>query len=82
MFVKACKLGLSGDKIMQALDLRCDPDELDKIADGKRYFRGYHMNKKRWLTVCLDGSVELEEIIARIDTSYELAADKKKKTRQ
>ena len=79
MFVKACKLGLSGDKIMQAIDLRCDPDELDKIADGKRYFRGYHMNKKRWLTVCLDGSVELEEIIARIDTSYELAADKKKR---
>lgn len=79
LFVKACKLGLSGDKIIQALDLRCAPDELDKIADGKKYFRGYHMNKKRWLTVCLDGSVEMEEIIARIDNSYALAADKKKR---
>ncbi|MBF1202590.1 MAG: MmcQ/YjbR family DNA-binding protein, partial [Fusobacterium periodonticum] len=33
----------------------------------------YHMNKKHWCTICLDGTVELEKIYNLIDISYELA---------
>jgi len=31
------------------------------------------MNKKHWYTVCLDGSVNIGEILRRIDESYGLA---------
>ena len=31
------------------------------------------MSKKHWYTVCIDGSVPVEEICRRIDISYELA---------
>ncbi|MBF1207631.1 MAG: MmcQ/YjbR family DNA-binding protein, partial [Fusobacterium periodonticum] len=41
--------------------------------DNKRYFPAYHMNKKHWCTICLDGTVELEKIYRLIDISYELA---------
>ena len=34
------------------------------------------MNKKRWLTVVLDGSVAYEEICGLIDESYVLALGK------
>jgi len=31
------------------------------------------MNKRHWITLCLDGSAELSEILGRIDESYVLA---------
>ena len=33
----------------------------------------YHMNKKHWCTIILDGSVPFKEICRRIDASYLLA---------
>lgn len=61
------------DEQLTVLNLRITPDELDRVVDDNRYFRGYHMNKKHWLTICLDGRVPLEEIYQRIDQSYLLA---------
>ncbi len=55
------------------INLRIPPKELDKILDHHRYFRGYHMNKQRWVTICLDGRVSMEEIYQHIDQSYDLA---------
>ena len=67
------KLGLKEDGIDEIIDLRIKPEELDNLIDNKKYFPGYHMNKKHWFTVCLDGSVPIEEIFAYIDKSYILA---------
>jgi predicted DNA-binding protein (MmcQ/YjbR family) len=51
-------------------------EEIDVVVDGKKYYPGYHMNKKHWVTICLDGSVPIEEVFRRIDESYGLAAGK------
>ena len=37
----------------------------------------YHMNKDKWISIRLDGSVLEEEIKSLIDMSYELAMPKK-----
>lgn len=71
--VEKNKIGLNGKQKIEIIDLRINPEELKKIVDGKKYFLGYHMNKKHWMTLCLDGSVELQEIFNRIDDSYILA---------
>ena len=71
--VPQCKLGLADDSIVEIIDLRSDPAEIGSLIDGKRYFPGYHMNKKHWITVRLDGSVSSEEIFRRINDSYQLA---------
>lgn len=68
------KLGLKESDKVEILDLRMEPDQLAAIIDGKRYFPGWHMNKKHWVTICLDGSVDIEEIFQCIDASYILAA--------
>lgn len=70
------KLGLDSDEVVNIMDLRGDPEALLSLVDGKRYFAGYHMNKKHWYTLLLDGSVPLDEICARIDASYSIAAKK------
>ena len=67
------RLGLDGSEPIEIVDLRFDVEELPNKIDGKRYFAGYHMNKKHWITILLDGSVPLDEILDYVDKSYSLA---------
>lgn len=72
MTVKGEKLGLS-QALTEIIDVRALPEEIDSAVDGENYFRGYHMNKKHWLTLRLDGTVGFKEIVSRLDESYLLA---------
>ena len=67
------KLNLDCDEIIEIINLHNSPEEIEKLIDNKKYFPAYHMNKKHWCTICLDGTVELKEIYKLIDVSYELA---------
>jgi len=73
MEISERKLGLDSDKDVEILDLRGKVDELQNLIDGVKYFAGYHMNKKSWLTIRLEGSVDFDEICTRLDASYTLA---------
>ena len=73
MNVSLKKLSLDDDKVVPIIDIRYDANELPTKVDNKHYFPGYHMNKKHWITVILDGSVAIEEIYDLIDKSYNLA---------
>ncbi len=72
--VKAEKLGLTDDCMLEVSDLRGEPEFVARVPDGERFFPGYHMNKKHWFTVLLDGSVPDDEICRLLDESYVLAA--------
>ena len=55
------------------VNLKCDPDEAVMLRDiFKSVIPGYHMNKKHWNTVILDGSIPSGEIERMIDHSYTL----------
>ena len=71
--VKRDRLGLSGSNEEEIVDFRVDPAELPNLIDHERYFAGYHMNKKHWATVILNGSVPQDELFERIDKSYRIA---------
>jgi predicted DNA-binding protein (MmcQ/YjbR family) len=67
-------VNLDGDL---SINLKCDP--VLAIDLRERYSSvtpGYHMNKKHWNTVLLDGSVPDKEVFSWIDHSYDLIADK------
>ena len=70
------KLGLPSDDKVEIIDLRTNPESIDSVIDNKTVFGGYHMNKKHWITVCLDGTVPLKKIENMLDISYELAGRK------
>ena len=56
-----------------SVNLKCDPDwalELRARHDAIR--PGYHMNKRHWNTVELDGTVDDEDVREMIDHSYDL----------
>lgn len=64
------KIGIEGQGEIEIIDLKAKPEVVEKLIDNKKYFKGYHMNKKHWYTICLDGSVDIEEIKNKIDESY------------
>lgn len=67
------KLGFNSDENVEILDLRMMPEDIEKQVDGAKILPGYHMNKKHWITICLDVSVSIDEIYQKIDKSYLLA---------
>ncbi len=67
------KLGLPSNEMVEIIDLRGKTSEIEQLVNSREYFPGWHMNKKHWFTICLDGSVSTEEICRRIDESYLLA---------
>lgn len=67
------KIGLAGKEKTEIINLKMQPEDIVQRIDGKKYFSAWHMNKKHWITLCLDGSVDLQEIYRRIDESYRLA---------
>ena len=63
-------VNLGGDL---SINLKCDP--LLALELRERYSSvspGYHMNKKHWNTVSLDGSIPEKEVLSWIDHSYDL----------
>ena len=66
------KLGLDSDELVDIIDLKILPENIEKIVDNEKYFLGYHMNKKHWFTIILDDSVPIEEIFKFIDISYSI----------
>ena len=56
-----------------SVSLKCDPE---LAADLRQKYRavtpGYHLNKRHWNTVTLDGSIPEEELLDLIDHSYQL----------
>ena len=74
--VQRCRIGLEGEGKIEIIDLRAPKAELPKLLDGVNYLPAYHMNKKSWFTIPLDGRVSAEIICAFVDMSYELAKKK------
>ncbi len=75
MIIQKKKLGFKTEELVDVIDLHTDPNL--NVVDGKTVFQGYHMNKKYWITICLDYSVPTEKIEEYIDLSYQLAKKKK-----
>ena len=64
---------LTSVETFQSVNLKCDPDralELREKFSGVK--PGYHMNKKLWNTVMIDGSISDKLLIELTDHSYDL----------
>lgn len=64
-------------------NVKCDPEKAIELRERHAcVLPGYHMNKKHWNTIVVDGSVSRAELLAWIDHSYDLVTgptSKKKK---
>ena len=59
------------------VNLKCDPQDAIAYRDiYKSIIPGYHMNKKHWNTIILDGTIPQEFLSEMIDESYNLVVSK------
>ena len=66
------KLYGDSDEKVEIIDLHAKTEDIENLVDFKKYFPGFHMNKKHWITVILEDTLSDEELFERIDQSYEL----------
>ena len=79
MTIKKSKLGIDSNEYIDVVNLKCAPEIMDDLWQERGVFPAYHMNKKHWLTLCLDGSCDDETIKFVINISHTLT---KKKIKQ
>lgn len=66
-------VGIDGKPLQ--FNVKCDPEKAIALREEFTCVKpGYHMNKKHWNTIVLDGSVELKKVHEWIDDSYFLVA--------
>lgn len=71
--VKGKMFALTDTDEFESINLKCDPEIAAELRE--RYpavLPGYHMNKKHWNTLLMDGSLPDKLIKKWIDDSYEL----------
>ncbi|HRP57795.1 MmcQ/YjbR family DNA-binding protein [Agriterribacter sp.] len=71
---------LSLDAEQPQFNVKCDPDKAEELrAEYTCVLPGYHMNKKHWNTIIVDGSASSAILKEWIDDSYNLVRKKKKR---
>jgi len=69
------------ESIPLQINLKCDPEKAVEIREEYEAVQpGYHMNKKHWNTIIIDGSVPAKKIFEWIDNSYRLVVAGLKKS--
>ena len=54
-------------------NVKCDPERAVELRERhEEVTPGYHMNKRHWNTVRMDGSLKVKEIRGMVDDSYEI----------
>lgn len=57
----------------ESVNLKVDPETGVELQEQHPSVRpGYHMNKKHWITVLMDGSISDKNLRQWVDNSYEL----------
>ncbi|PWT26587.1 TerB N-terminal domain-containing protein [Butyrivibrio fibrisolvens] len=77
MNVDGQRLGLTPGRIYDVIDLRCREEDISSYLGKRGFLPAYHMSKKDWITILLDGSVDIEKIIELLDISFEITRDHK-----
>ncbi|MBQ9936918.1 MAG: MmcQ/YjbR family DNA-binding protein [Oscillospiraceae bacterium] len=73
------RLNLDGEGKIDILNIKLDPILVGSLRLEKGFLPAYHMNKERWISVLLDGSVPLDKIYFLLNESYILTLNPKKR---
>jgi len=67
---------VSDNQGMGRINLKCDPDNAIELREQyESIIPGYHMNKRHWNTILLNGTVPADKIRQLIDHSYGLVVN-------
>jgi predicted DNA-binding protein (MmcQ/YjbR family) len=65
------------------VSVKCEPELAEGLRAAHEAIRpGYHLNKRHWNTIYLDGSLPDQMVFDMIEDSYDLVVDKLPKSRR
>ena len=66
-----------------SFNVKCDPEKATELRESYPSVQpGYHVNKKHWNTIIVDGSISSSLMRQWIDDSYNLVSSKTKKVKK
>lgn len=71
MEIPSAKFDLYPEKPVQVLDLHVPIPKSENLLEIPGIYTGWHMNKKNWISILLDGTVPDEKIQQLIEASFE-----------
>ncbi len=70
MNLDKCKLDASSNLEVEIINVKLKPEEIEALQKKKGFYPAYHMNKKNWISIVLDDTINDSEIMKLIDESY------------
>jgi predicted DNA-binding protein (MmcQ/YjbR family) len=81
--VKGKVFALTSLQTFGSINLKCDPEIAIELRERyEAVLPGYHMNKKHWNTILMDGSLPDKLVQQWVDDSYNLVVKNLKRTGQ
>ena len=65
------------DKMVEVMNVKLDPKEIEELIKRNGYYKAYHMNKKYWISIVLDDTLPDEEILEKIEESHQYTERRK-----
>ena len=69
-------VGIPREGLADVLNIKCDPLLIGSLRGTPGFLPAYHMNKDKWITVLLDGTVPDGAIRPLLKRSYDLTSSK------
>ena len=66
------KVGIDSKDIVYVMNVKVEPERVEDLTKHPGIVPAYHMNKKYWISILLDGSIDVNDIKELINTSFEL----------
>ena len=69
-------LNINKKGMVGVLNVKNIPEMIASLRKEEGILPAYHMNKEHWISILLDGTVQIEKICDLIDVSYDLTGKK------
>ena len=66
------KVGIDSKEIVYVMNVKVPSEQIEDLIKQNGIVPAYHMNKKYWVSILLDGSISLEKIANLIKVSYNM----------
>lgn len=66
---------VDGERI-DVVNLKLDPEMIDDVVKSPGIFPAFHMDRRHWITVLLDGTVDAKTLWPLVEISYTLTMKK------
>ena len=77
MYIERAKLGEPSNELVEVMNLKADDKTNPELIKKDGIYPAYHMNKKYWISICLDDTLTDSEIMSLIDKSYSYTLKRK-----